>query len=202
MSPVYDLVMDGHYDHYARCGRIARGLLGPLHGATVLDVGGGTGGVAARLVGYGARVVVLDRSAGLVRRARSRPMLAAVADATRLPCPDAAADVVVLCETLHHMAAPGAAEGALREAYRVLRPSGRVLTFEIDPPATLRQRVHLLCERLLFGPVRCWPREWLLDRLERIGFAAACPEHAEVTQGYVVVATKPGPTASGAAVRD
>ncbi|HUF93843.1 MAG TPA: methyltransferase domain-containing protein [Candidatus Limnocylindria bacterium] len=90
---------------------------------TVIDVGGGHGDFAVHLVrwartaGRRVRVIVVDRDAARVARARQRgypEILAVAGDAAALPLREAAADVVTLSLTLHHLE-PGEAAAALAE---------------------------------------------------------------------------------------
>lgn len=94
----------------------------------VLDVGGGSGR-AAEAVPVEDRIV-LDRSRGMLSRARDRDLDAVQGDAARLPVPDAAVDAVVIVDALHHF--PDQTR-ALREAARVLRPGGVLVIREFDP---------------------------------------------------------------------
>jgi ubiquinone/menaquinone biosynthesis C-methylase UbiE len=95
---------------------------GPL---TVIDVGGGRGDLALRLLGRGRRrrplrVVVVDRELGA--GARRRPGIGVVrADATALPFRKGAADVVVASLLLHHLEPEAAARalGEMRAAARL-----------------------------------------------------------------------------------
>lgn len=108
-------------------------------GMTILDVGCGTGVLAAhaqRLVGPTGRVIALDPSLGMLGVARDKRGLEVVqATAERLPLPDGCIDVLVMGYALRHLEqlAPAFAEFA-----RVLRPSGRLLMLELLPP---RQRL-------------------------------------------------------------
>jgi SAM-dependent methyltransferase len=98
----------------------------PPGARTLVDVGGGTGIVSARLSSPHRRVVVVDRSAGMLALARSRLGGGAVrGDATRLPLRTGCADAVVAIWLLHLLptAAPMVAEAA-----RLLRPGGVFLT--------------------------------------------------------------------------
>jgi len=100
----------------------------------VLDVATGTGRLPAALLSEGdfsGRVVGVDRSRGMLAEARRKLGRwggaggLALADAERLPFPDAAFDAVTCLEALEFMAHPRA---ALCELVRVLRPGGVVLT--------------------------------------------------------------------------
>jgi len=112
--------------------------------ARVLDVGCGTGRLAARLrASAGVQSVVgVDFSAGMLAQARTRlasPDGAATAvlvrgDATRLPLADAAFDAAVSTEAFHWFPDQDA---ALVEIRRVLRPGGRLLLALVSPPFEL-----------------------------------------------------------------
>lgn len=104
----------------------------------VLDVGCGTGRLAARLgEAPSVRTVVgLDFSAGMLEQARARLGSAEAAvlvrgDATRLPFADAAFDAAVSTEAFHWFPDQAA---ALAEIHRVLRPGGRLLLALVSPP--------------------------------------------------------------------
>lgn len=105
------------------------GLLGPVDGRRVVEVGCGAAAASRWLATQGARVVGLDLSAGMLRHARLAadrtgvrvPLLQA--DATALPLADGAFDIA--CTAFG--AVPFVADSAavMREVYRVLRPGGR-----------------------------------------------------------------------------
>ncbi|MDQ6649879.1 MAG: class I SAM-dependent methyltransferase [Actinomycetota bacterium] len=105
------------------------GLLGPVAGRTVLEIGAGAAQCARWLVTQGARVVALDLSGGQLAHARVLNASTAVAvplvqgDAEHLPLRDASVDIA--CSAFG--AVPFVADSALvmREVARVLRPGGR-----------------------------------------------------------------------------
>lgn len=105
-------------------------------GKRVLDVGAGTGDLGAALARAGATLVIsADLTPSMLRAARARyPSLArqwCAADATHLPFPDAAFDVVANAFLLRNLT--DLALG-LREMARVLRRGGRLVCLDMTAP--------------------------------------------------------------------
>jgi ubiquinone/menaquinone biosynthesis C-methylase UbiE len=105
--------------------------VGKIEGLRVIDIGCGEGHMARALAKLGADVTGYDpfiegtepaaHGAGRFR------LVKASADA--IPEPDQSADLVLFIFSLHHV--PGAKlQGALAEARRILRPSGRLYVAE------------------------------------------------------------------------
>lgn len=94
-------------------------------GSPVLEVGIGTGLVALGLTELGHRVVGVDLSEAMARRARDRigPRVA-LGDAARLPVAGESFDQAFSVWVLHVVADPGAVLG---DVARILRPGGRYL---------------------------------------------------------------------------
>ncbi len=110
-------------------------------GATVLEIGCGTGNVlllAARAA-PGATVVGLDPDPRALAIAAGKARRAGVAVrlergyADRLPLPDGGVDRVLSAFMLHHLPADQQ-HAALREARRVLPPGGRLHLLDFDGP--------------------------------------------------------------------
>jgi SAM-dependent methyltransferase len=99
----------------------------PSSPAVVYDIGGATGYYARALTERGYVVHLLDIVPAHVAAACAQePAMASaqVGDARNLPWPDESADVVLLMGPLYHLSEREARIRALREARRVLRPSG------------------------------------------------------------------------------
>lgn len=101
---------------------ILRALAG-APGRRVLDVAGGTGNYAVALRDRGWKPVVVDVSAEMLQRARTKGLLCLCGDVARLPVPDESVAAVVNISALHLVRDW---TEALGEGKRVLRRGGRL----------------------------------------------------------------------------
>jgi ubiquinone/menaquinone biosynthesis C-methylase UbiE len=125
---------------------------------TVLDVGCGTGRLAAQLAeadpsihvhGIDGDETVLARARGRIEAFDGRVRLThGRSDA--LPVADATVDVVVASLLLHHLA-PAAKRRSLEEARRVLQPDGRIVVADWGRPHGPLMRAAFLGVQLLDG---------------------------------------------------
>jgi len=121
LAPFYDRIFAG--SNSARLHELLA-----LPAGRLLDVGGGTGRVAAMLVGLADLIVVTDLSAAMLRETRAKEGLCpARAHAERLPFPDASFDRVLVVDAFHHFCDQGQAAD---ELLRVLAPGGRLVIEE------------------------------------------------------------------------
>ena len=124
--------------------------LAPQPGQRLLDVAGGTGDVAFRFLkrAPGASAVVCDMTEPMLIEGRKRAeaeRLAAsldwvVGDAMALPLPHASFDVYTISFGIRNVTR---IPDALAEAYRVLKPGGRLMVLEFSQiPNDLVQRAY------------------------------------------------------------
>jgi ubiquinone/menaquinone biosynthesis C-methylase UbiE len=123
-TPIRDLGAKSHLDALVA-------MVGEIEGLRVIDIGCGEGHMARALAALGADVTGYDpfiegTEPAVDGTGRFR-LVKAPADA--IPEPDQSADLVLFIFSLHHV--PGAKlQGALAEARRILRPSGRLYVAE------------------------------------------------------------------------
>jgi SAM-dependent methyltransferase len=143
-------------------------------GARVLELGCGTGEFTRRVAPSRARLVALDLSTDLLRKARERVPSSVrfmIGDAHLLPFESGAFDAVYGCSVLHHLDV----EVALREVRRVLRPGGHLVFSEpnlLNPQVALMFKVRALRPR--FGVSEdemAFTRRHVMALLHRLRFA-------------------------------
>ncbi len=124
--------------------------LAPRPGQRLLDVAGGTGDVAFRFLGRapGATAVVCDLTEPMLVEGRKRAEAEKMADrldwvvgdAMALPFPDASFDTYTISFGIRNVTRIA---DALAEAYRVLRPGGRLMVLEFSRiPNDLMQKAY------------------------------------------------------------
>ena len=113
--------------------------LAPQAGQKLLDVAGGTGDIAFRFLersGFG-HATVLDLTSSMLAEGRSRAEAKkmineidwVVGDAMNLPFEDNVFDVYTISFGIRNVTRP---QEALQEAYRVLKPGGRIMVLEFS----------------------------------------------------------------------
>lgn len=143
-------------------------LLGDIKNKKILDVGAGTGRLAARLSKAGAFVTALDVSEGMIERLKNKGLKnieTVIGDAEALPFADNSFDVVVAAFLIVHLSDP---RRFFDECYRVLKDGGILAVTNInqkEPPEIKTkegvikiesyyhrpEKVHEILEELAFG---------------------------------------------------
>jgi SAM-dependent methyltransferase/biotin operon repressor len=157
----------------------ALGMLLPA--VDVADIACGEGYLSVESAQWARRVIGIDRSPDVLKRAKALAERRGVKNITwkrgdmeKLPLEDASVDVALLSQALHHAANPAR---AVAEAARILRPGGRVLALDL--------RQH--------------DQEWVRDRVgdRWLGFADADLERFLLGAGLRHVKVRVGSRSPG-----
>jgi len=113
----------------------ARAISYLLPACEVADLGCGDGYLTIEAARWATKVTAIDRSPDMLARGKALARRRKVSniiwkrgELEQLPLPDAGIDVAVLSQALHHAADPG---DALAEAFRVLKPGGKLLVLDL-----------------------------------------------------------------------
>jgi ubiquinone/menaquinone biosynthesis C-methylase UbiE len=154
-------------------------------GARVVEIGCGTGAIArmlgrwpgvAEVVGTDPSPILLDRARMLGAGTGGAALSFEEADGRDLPFTDDSFDVAVVHRVLSHVPEP---EAVLAEAFRVLRPGGRIVVFDGDyATITLATGEHDPLEVCVAAMTSAFVNDpWVVRRLpglvERAGFVGA-----------------------------
>jgi len=188
----------GSWDVRANADRLVAKLatdlpgFGVVLGESILDVGCGTGNLTGFLVGLtgdAGRVVAIDLSLEMIRRARekhpSRRISWAECDAVRSPFSNGAFDRVFCHAVWPHLPDPTA---AAREVYRLLRKGGRLHIWHSIPREAVNQ-IHRSSGQAVQGDL-LEPAAAVARLLESSGFEIA--ERYDDENGYLVSGVKTG----------
>ena len=152
-------------------------------GSKVLDVACGNGRLLEMmsrrqpLSGFG-----VDISDKMVENARrlNPSMVFRQACCDALPFEDASMDVVTVCAAYHHF--PDV-DAFAREAWRTLKPDGKLYIAEVYYPRWLRALCNPLIRFSRAGDVRLYSPEEILRVMEKVGFQ----RDTQRIQGYIQI---------------
>jgi SAM-dependent methyltransferase len=135
-------------------------------GEVVVDIGTGRGDMLAAAVRKGAaRAIGVEYAEAAVRLAELTIAVQGIGDraqvlhvdARRIPLDDEICDLVTLVDVVEHLA-PEELDHTLAEAFRLLKPGGRVLVHTM-PSRTIYAVTYRLQRILRPGRARSWPRD-------------------------------------------
>ncbi len=162
-------------------------LLGLPTSGWLLDMGGGTGRVAATLRPMVGRLVISDLSVPMLTQAVAKGIACAVqAEAEGLPFPDGHFERILVVDALHHFADQRRAIG---ELLRVLHPGGRLVIEEPDI-GQIPVKAMALAEKLALMGSRFYAPDQIAAMAARDGFTVAV-EHDRRFSAWVIVDRRP-----------
>lgn len=148
----------------------------------LLEVGGGTGRVAAGLQSSVSGLVVLDVSWGMLCQAGAKPGLLPVrGQSEQLPFPQASFDRVLMVDAFHHLEDQ---TQSAAELWRVLKPGGRLVIEEPDVGTWVVKGIALM-EKALLMRSHFWPVDRLTEVFRRLGGHVVV--HREGVIAYITV---------------
>jgi demethylmenaquinone methyltransferase/2-methoxy-6-polyprenyl-1,4-benzoquinol methylase len=183
--------------------RMLRSEVAPKAPMRILDIAAGTGTSSMALLAEGVEVVAADFSKGMLAEGKKRyPQLEFVfADAMKLPFEDASFDVVTMSFGLRNVADH---KVALKEFYRVLKPTGRLVICEFSHVSGflgrlyrwyLRNVLPVVAKLVSSNPqaysylsesIEAWPKQpELRDHISAAGFDSA--SYRNLTFGIVAI---------------
>jgi ubiquinone/menaquinone biosynthesis C-methylase UbiE len=143
ISPIY-----GRFGRFDRSHPLLKLLELPAKGV-VVDIGGGTGRIAQALTGKNRQVVVVDLSAGMLKRVQvTTGLIALMADAAELPFKSGSVSRVLIVDALHHIKQQ---RETIRELCRLLEPGGAGVVVEPDTNIFAVKLIRLMELVLLMG---------------------------------------------------
>lgn len=175
-------------DFYSRrLGLVARRLINrgiqahwpDAHGLRVLGLGYPTPYLGLFRETSERCIAFMPAAQGVLKWPTDKPALATLVDEFSLPLPDAAVDRIILVHALEMSDDPG---GLLREIWRVLAPSGRLLA--IIPN---RRGVWTRTEHTPFGHGRPYSRAQITDLLRQTSFTPSAWSEALFMPPFGVV---------------
>jgi ArsR family transcriptional regulator len=132
---------------------LAHALLRLLPPMEIADLGAGEGMLSQLLARRARRVYAIDNSPEMVAYGAKTAADNGVGnlefllgDMEEIPLPDASVDLALFSQALHHAATP---QRAVKEAFRILRPGGRILL--LDLAAHTREEVRELYAHVWLG---------------------------------------------------
>ena len=148
---------------------LAEALLRLMPPMVIADLGAGDGSFSLLLAQNAIRVLAVDSSAKMIEFAREQAHRHHVknvdyrlGDMEELPLDDASVDLVFFSQSLHHALHP---QHALAEAWRILRPAGRIAVLDLSKHRFEEAREMYADEWLGFSEAE------LETMLEKAGFA-------------------------------
>jgi ubiquinone/menaquinone biosynthesis C-methylase UbiE/biotin operon repressor len=147
---------------------LAEALLRLMQPMEIADLGAGDGSFSLLLAQRAAKVIAVDSSAKMIEVGREQTKRQGVkniefrlGDLEEVPIAEASVDLVFFSQSLHHAPHP---DRAIHEAWRILRPSGRIVILDLAKHRFEEAREMYADEWLGFSEAE------LEEMLEKAGF--------------------------------
>jgi ubiquinone/menaquinone biosynthesis C-methylase UbiE/biotin operon repressor len=147
---------------------LAEALLRLMPPMEIADLGAGDGSFSLLLAQRAAKVIAVDSSAKMIEVGREQTKRQGVkniefrlGDLEEVPIAEASVDLVFFSQSLHHAPHP---DRAIHEAWRILRPSGRIVILDLAKHRFEEAREMYADEWLGFSEAE------LEEMLEKAGF--------------------------------
>ncbi len=155
----------------------------PKNAKLLVDIGGGSGLITRRFKGTAEKVLVIDPSEIMVKRARKNGIGAIVGNAENTGLKKESCDIIISIDAFHHFENH---EKAAAEMYRILRKKGVVAIEEINPRSIIG--VLGILEKVLLGMQSKFnPPEKLEELFRKTGFKVTS---IKKNSFYYIIATK------------
>jgi ArsR family transcriptional regulator len=193
VGPEWDALRKVFQDDVLRARAITRMV---PHNAIAVDIGTGTGILAAELASLGLSVIGVDNSQRMLDAARSNLDAAGVegvelrhGEAHRLPLEDASVDAAFAHMVLHYLPSPA---DAVREMARIVKPGGSVVVVDFlhHEHEWMRQELRVVWLGFPEDTIHEWFSQSGLESV-RIDVEAPAARGKELPSTFIAAARRP-----------
>lgn len=142
----------------------------------ILDIGGGTGYLARKLLGEQREIHVIDTSPDMIRYLDDSPVITTIGDGKSTPYKDNYFHGIILSDAYHHIEQQDA---LLEEIDRILSPDGFLLIYEFNKSSLLATMIGWLEEKFI-SPVFYVTPQKLKEKVSQRNYIL----QKEINKGY------------------
>lgn len=156
----------------------------------LIDIGGGTGFIAASIIDKVNSITVVDHSKKMLNRLNNPLINKIQGNGILLPINDESFDIALLVNVLHHVKTNEQGE-ILKEIFRVLKKDGIAFILDLFFPKTFSNRIFNIVEEIAVGKTYHVPHDVIISKLKKIKFhdiSLIYPDHRHWR--YLIIAKK------------